>query len=141
MGGFRWCSIAIHPTKAPSGINVNSLKKQTLHVAANSQASTGQASDSTVTLEQERLVADHVTVVKDSSTVISTRTSSSQDVILVELQKISQRFTKLEEQTSKYRSVLSELVNHLHSNHQNPVTQHIVSPESCQVHLTVIRLQ
>ena len=91
------------------------------------QASNGQASGSTVTSEQARLEAEHVTVVKDSSTVTSTGTSSSQDVIFVELQKMSQRFSKLEEQMSQDRSVLSDLVNQVHSNNQSTVPKDVIS--------------
>ena len=59
-----------------------------------SWASNAQASGSTITLEQARLVANHVTVVKDSSALASTGTPISQNLILAELHKIPQRFTK-----------------------------------------------
>ena len=89
--------------------------------------SNGQASGYTLTMEQARLVGDHVTFIKNSSTVASTGASVSQDAILAELQKISQRFTIFEEQMSQDRSVISDLVYHLQIDHQIPVTQHIMS--------------
>ena len=104
--------------KAPLAANVNSLKAWKFRHPWTIRRVLVKQSGSTVTSEQARLVAEHVTVVKDSSTVTSTGTSNSQDLILAELQKMSQRFSKLEEQTSQDRSVLSELVNQVHSNNQ-----------------------
>ena len=127
MGGVRWCKNCHTSHKRPIGSKCQQFEEADLQVATDSQASTGQVSGSTVTLKQARLVADHVTVVKHSSTVTSTGTSSSQDLILGELQKISQIFSKLGEQTLQDRTILSDLVNYVHSNQLVPVTQHIVS--------------
>ena len=127
MGGVRWCKNCHTSHEGPIGSKCQQFEGMELQTATDTQASTGQASGSTVTSEQARLVAEHVTVVKDSSTVTSTGASNSQDLILAELQKISQRFSKLEEQTSQDRSVLSDLVNQVHSNHQTTVPKNIIS--------------
>ena len=112
MGAVRWCKNCHTSHKRPIGSKCQQFDGVEL-TTSDSQASTGQASGSTVTSEQARLVADHVTVVKDSSTVTSTGVSSNQELILVELQKISQRFSKLDEQTLQDRSVFSDLANHV----------------------------
>ena len=128
MGGIRWCKNYHTSHEGPIGSKCQQFDGVDLQVISDSQASTGQASGSTVASEQARSVADHVTVVKDSSTVTSTGISSNQELILAELQKIShQRFSKLEEQASQDISVLSDLVNHVHSNQQTSVSRHVIS--------------
>ena len=127
MGDVRWCKNCHTSHEGPIGSKCQQFEGMELQTATDTQASTGQASGSTVTSEQARLVAEHVTVVKDSSTVTSTGTSNSQDLILAELQKISQRFSKLEEQTSQDRSVLSDLVNQVHSYQQTTAPKTIIS--------------
>ena len=127
MGGVRWCKNCHTSHEGPIGNKCQQFEGIEVQTSMDNQASTGQASGSTVTSEQARLVAEHVTVVKDSSTVTSTGTSNSQDLILAELQKMSQRFSKLEEQTSQDRSVLSELMNQVHSNNQTTVSKNIIA--------------
>ena len=88
MGGVIWCKYCQTSHGGPTGSKCQQLKETDLLEITANKESNGQASGSTVTSEQARLEANHVTLVKDSSTVASTATSVNQDVILAERQKI-----------------------------------------------------
>ena len=111
---------ATRPTRGPLAVNVNSLKNRSCKQPQTLRRVLDRP-------QVPQLLAEHVTVVKDSSTVTSIGASNSQDLILAELQKISQRFSKLEEQTSQDRSVLSDLVNQVHNNQQTIAPKNIIS--------------
>ena len=101
------------------------------------KASTAFLSKVTVTSNQARLVAEQVLFPSTIVTATSTGAASNQqDLILAELQRISQRFGKLEDQTNQGRIILKGLMNQIRNQQNNPTvtSESNVSPISHSVH-------
>ena len=129
MGSARHCSHCQTSHEGPVGRKCGLAQQQQgdtdeiITMETSSQASTSSLSATTINEDQARLAVNQVqTPCFNSSSNTSTGASvDSQALILAELQKISQRFGQLEEQTSKDRQVLSGLVKQVNAQASNTV--------------------
>ena len=134
MGGARWCKNCHSTHEGPTGNKCqrfNSGSVEDLQVeGAEFQASNVTDNETTISQEQARLVVQHMEQsamsVQDNST---SESGSNQDLILMELKKISQKFGQLEDQAAKDREVLTNLVS--------KVNQQGIQPGSKKVNATV----
>ena len=113
MGGARYCSQCRTSHEGVTGKKCQLLQQGEFEpgssITDNSQASNFTHSEGDITGEQARLVAEQV-VTSPRATTSTGVVLSSQDIILQELQRISQRFGKLEEKAEEDRQILSGLV-------------------------------
>ena len=128
MGGARYCSQCRTSHEGITGKKCQLLQQGEVEpgssVTDNSQASNLAISDTNITGEQARLVAEQV-VNSPHATTSTGVILSSQDIILQELQRMSQRFGRLEEKAEEDRQVLSGLVVGL--NRQEKVVDGLVN--------------
>ena len=99
MGGSRWCKNCPSSHEGPTGSKCQqsvNMKQAHTSEGAGTQASNITDQEVTVTQEQARLVADQLISSQDSTQATSTGAIGQQDLILLELQKMSQRLGKLE---------------------------------------------
>ena len=116
MGGARWCKNCHSTHEGPTGNKCQRLDGGSVEdlqmEGAEFQASNVTDNENTISQEQARLVVQHMEQsamsVQDTSTGDS---GSSQELILMELKKISQKFGQLEDQAAKDREVLTNLVS------------------------------
>ena len=126
MGSARHCSHCQTSHEGPVGKRCTFAQQEqdtdeTVTKELGAQASTSSLSTTTINKDQARIAASQVQTPNHiSSNVTSTGASmDGQILILAELQKNSQRFGQLEEQTSKDRQVLSGLVKQFNTQTSN----------------------
>ena len=139
MPGSRWCNNCHLTHEGLTGSKCQQFNTMESDQTSDTggQACTASLSKVTVTSNQARLVAEQVLSPSNSGTATSTGAASNQqDLILVELQRISQRFGKLEDQTNQDRIILKGLVNQISNQQNNPTvtSESNVSPISHSVH-------
>ena len=94
-------------------------------------------SDTTISQEQPRLVIQHMDHSSVAAQDINTGESgSNQELILLELKKIFQKFGKLEDQTAKDRAVLTNLVSKVNQQGIQPGNKMISTTASSSLFTT-----
>ena len=113
MGGAFYCSQCRTSHEGVTGKMCQLLQQGEMgsgsSLTENELASSFTSSDGDITGEQAHMVADQV-VVSPRTTISIGVILSALDIILQELQRISQRFGKLEKKVEEDRQILSGLV-------------------------------
>ena len=125
MGGTRWCKNCHSTHEGSTGSKCqrfdNGNVEHSQLEGAELQASNVTDNDTTISQEQARLVVQHMEncslAAQDTSTGDP---GSSQELILLELQKISQKCSQLEDQAAKDRVVLKHLVSRVNQQGTRP---------------------
>ena len=140
MGGAKYCSQCQTSHEGPMGRKcvINQQQEEVLGTTSGDhldQASTSLSPELCINEEQARLAVTQVHNLQspDPPNTSTGASVSNQDLLLAELQKISQRFGKLEEQEAIDRQVLSGVVSQLKNQASTSGSSNVNSSKSQKV--------